>query len=79
MGNKATLSKITDQKFKELCEALLGEMKRLKIPGFSIGVFHNGDEHTGGFGVTSVENQMPVTPDTLFQTGSISKPSRAQS
>ena len=73
MGNKATLSKITDQKFKELCETLLGEMKRLKIPGIAVGVFHDGNEHTAGFGVTSVENQLPVTPDTLFQTGSISK------
>ncbi len=73
MGNKATLSRITDQKFKELCETLLGEMKRLKIPGFSIGVFHDGNEHTAGFGVTSIENRLPVTPDTLFQTGSISK------
>ena len=73
MGNKAALSRIADPKFKELCETLLGEMKRLKIPGVAVGVFHDGDEHTAGLGVTSVENPLPVTPDTLFQTGSISK------
>ena len=30
-------------------------------------------EYTAGFGITSVENPLPVTPDTLFQVGSISK------
>ena len=73
MGDKAALSRIADTNFKELCEALLREMKRLKIPGVAVGVFHDGDEHTAGLGVTSVENPLPVTPDTLFQTGSISK------
>lgn len=73
MGNKTALSNISNLKFKELCEALLEEMERLKIPGYSIGVFYDGEEHSAGLGVTSIENPLPVTPDTLFQTGSISK------
>lgn len=48
-------------------------MKRLSIPGVSVGIWHKGREYSAGFGVTSIENPLPVTPDTLFQIGSISK------
>ena len=48
-------------------------MKRLKVPGVSVGVWYKDREYDAGFGVTSVENPIAVTPDTLFQTGSISK------
>ena len=73
MNQKSSLKKIKNTKFLKVCETIVAEMKRLKIPGVAIGVFHNGKEYTAGFGVTSVENPLPVTPDTLFQTGSISK------
>jgi CubicO group peptidase (beta-lactamase class C family) len=49
------------------------EMKRLQVPGAAIGIWHNGQEYTEGFGITSVEHPLPVTADTLFQVGSISK------
>lgn len=48
-------------------------MKRLLIPGVAAGIWHNGKEYAAGFGVTSVENPLAVTADTLFQVGSISK------
>lgn len=48
-------------------------MKRLDVPGVAIGIWHKGGEQTAGFGVTNVEHPLSVTPDTLFQTGSISK------
>jgi CubicO group peptidase (beta-lactamase class C family) len=73
MNQKSALKKIKNAKFLKVCEALVSEMKRLKIPGVSIGIYHNGKEYTAGFGVTSLENPLPVTADTLFQTGSISK------
>ncbi|HUG33800.1 MAG TPA: serine hydrolase, partial [Anaerolineales bacterium] len=47
-------------------------MKRLQVPSVAIGVWHKGKEYTAGFGVTSIEHPLLVTPDTLFQTGSIS-------
>lgn len=68
-----TKSSSLDSKFKELSTLIQKEMKRLQVPGVAIGVYHKGKEWTAGFGVTSVENPLPVTPDTLFQTGSISK------
>ena len=75
MNQKSSLKKIKNIKFLKVCETIVAEMKRLKIPGVAIGVFHNGKEYTAGFGVTSIENPLAVTPDTLFQTGSISKTS----
>lgn len=73
MNQKSALKKIKNKKFLKVCETIVSEMKRLKIPGVSVGVYHDGKEYSAGFGVTSVENPLPVTPDTLFQTGSISK------
>ena len=73
MNQKSSLKKIKNAKFLKVCETIVSEMKRLKIPGVSIGIYHNRKEYTAGFGVTSVENPLAVTPYTLFQTGSISK------
>lgn len=66
-------SQITDTKFRKIAKKIVSEMKRLEVPGVAIGIWHKGREHTAGFGITSVEHPLPVTPDTLFQTGSISK------
>ena len=73
MNQKSSLKKIKSAKFLKVCETIVAEMKRLKVPGVAIGIYHNGKEHAAGFGVTSVENPLSVTADTLFQTGSISK------
>lgn len=73
MNRASALKRIRDKKFKKVCAAIVAEMKRLKIPGVSIGIYHDGKEYSAGFGKTSIENPLPVTADTLFQTGSISK------
>jgi CubicO group peptidase (beta-lactamase class C family) len=53
---------------------LADRMNELKIPGVSIAVIHQGKiEWARGFGVRSVGGS-PVTADTMFQAGSISKP-----
>jgi CubicO group peptidase (beta-lactamase class C family) len=64
---------IEDPTFKKIARKIVSEMKRLQVPGVAIGVWHRGQELAEGFGITSVEHPLPVTPDTLFQTGSISK------
>jgi CubicO group peptidase (beta-lactamase class C family) len=61
------------KKFTVLNNRIVKEMKRLKVPGVAIGIWHKGRGYSAGFGITSVENPLPVTPDTLFQVGSISK------
>jgi CubicO group peptidase (beta-lactamase class C family) len=55
-------------------KTLSAEMAALHVPGVSIAVVHNGViEWAEGFGVAVVGGD-PVTADTLFQAGSISKP-----
>ena len=50
-------------------------MKELKIPGLSIAVLHNDTlEWAKGYGVADSLENRKVTPTTLFQAGSISKP-----
>ena len=54
--------------------SLSQRMAELKVPGVSIAVIHQGRiEWARGFGVTRTGGA-PVTPDTLFQSASISKP-----
>jgi CubicO group peptidase (beta-lactamase class C family) len=53
---------------------LTGEMARLHVPGVSIAVIRGGKiAWAKGYGVTHA-NGAPVTPQTLFQAASISKP-----
>jgi len=66
-------TKVDDKNFKRMSQKIVSEMKRLNVPGVAIGIYHKGEEFSTGFGVTSIEHPLPVTPDTLFQTGSISK------
>lgn len=54
--------------------ALADEMAVLKVPGVSIAVIHDGKiDWARGFGMTRKDGA-PVTADTLFQAGSVSKP-----
>jgi CubicO group peptidase (beta-lactamase class C family) len=49
------------------------EVQRRSVPGAAIGLLYDGQEHIATFGVTSVDNSLPVNEDTLFQVGSITK------
>jgi len=56
------------------CRTLAERMAEMHVPGVSIAVVHNGVvEWAQGFGVQRAAGP-PVTADTLFQAGSISKP-----
>lgn len=63
----------SDEAFAQLSDFVVAEMRRLKVPGVAVGLYHKGHEHLAGFGITSVENPLPVTADTLFQIGSTTK------
>ncbi len=73
MIDKDTLNAVSDPKFRQLCEETIDLMNRLPIPGVALGVMHGDEEHAMGFGVTSIKHPLPITPDTLFQVGSITK------
>jgi CubicO group peptidase (beta-lactamase class C family) len=47
--------------------------EELQIPGVSVGLLHEGDEHYAYHGVTSAENALPVDERTLFLCGSTTK------
>ncbi len=50
------------------------EMQRQKVPGVAIGVVKNGAiVKMQGYGYANLEHQVPVGPDTLFQSGSVGK------
>jgi CubicO group peptidase (beta-lactamase class C family) len=54
--------------------SILDEMKTLHVPGVSIAVIHDGKiEWLKSYGAKRLDGDQ-VTPETLFQAGSISKP-----
>jgi CubicO group peptidase (beta-lactamase class C family) len=59
--------------FDDLCAALESALAETATPGAAVGLLREGEEHVAGFGVTSVESPLEVTPETLFQIGSITK------
>ena len=60
-------------RFEEVVEVARASMDELSVPGVSLGVLFEGEVETAALGVTSIENPLEVTPDTLFQIGSITK------
>ena len=54
-----------DPDFAQLCEVIMAEMRRLQVPGVAVGLLYEGREHLAGFGVTSVENPLPVSAGGL--------------
>ncbi len=62
-----------DLLFDSLRAAAAAEMAQARVPGVALGVLHQGRSYTAGLGVTNVDHPLLVTPDTLFQIGSITK------
>ncbi|HST24073.1 MAG TPA: serine hydrolase domain-containing protein, partial [Blastocatellia bacterium] len=60
--------------FAQIEKAALDELKQASIPGAALAIV-SGDKivFAKGFGVASVETGVPVTPDTLFRIGSVTK------
>lgn len=50
------------------------EMARQHIPGLALGVYHDGQIiKAQGYGLSNVELNVPVRPETIFQSGSVGK------
>jgi CubicO group peptidase (beta-lactamase class C family) len=73
MIDKSVLDKTADDRFRSVCDQVVHEMNRLPIPGAVVGVWHEDKQLLAAFGITSVDHPLPVTEDTLFQIGSITK------
>ena len=53
---------------------IAAEMQRQRIPGLALAVVRHGSPiYLRGYGVATLEHAVPVTPDTVFQIGSIGK------
>jgi CubicO group peptidase (beta-lactamase class C family) len=61
-------------RFDQLDARVEQMMKSSGVPGAAIAVVKDGTVvHTRGYGVTSVENNVPVSSRTLFRLGSTTK------
>ena len=55
-------------------EYIRGQMMSQQIPGVSLAVVKNGEIVLArGYGLANVEHQVPVKPETIFQSGSMGK------
>jgi CubicO group peptidase (beta-lactamase class C family) len=68
------MTKVVEKNDPRPCQTLQDRMAAYHVPGVSIAVIHDGSiEWAQGFGVAQPGGS-PVTAETLFQAGSISKP-----
>src|SRR5687768_1369859 len=55
-------------------EFIQAEMQKQKIPGVSLAVVKDGRPLLAkGYGFANLEHQVPVKPETIFQSGSVGK------
>lgn len=70
----AALCLAAQNKLTGIDDAVAAVMKQWQVPGLALAVVHNGQViHSRGYGFRDVERKLPVTPDTLFAIGSITK------
>ena len=53
---------------------ITAEMQREHIPGLALGIYRDGHvERVQGYGLSNIELNVPVKPETIFQSGSVGK------
>lgn len=72
-GTPALAQNLDPQLDAAVTEGARQVMQTYSVPGLSIAVSVNGRQHFYNFGVASRATQAHITPDTLFEVGSISK------
>lgn len=70
----ATLTAARSSLDSAVSEYVKAEMERQHIPGLALLVTKDGKiVRAGGFGLANIELQVPVKPETIFQSGSVGK------
>jgi CubicO group peptidase (beta-lactamase class C family) len=70
---RATSAAAADPRFEAIATLVRAKMQAYRVPGVGLGVTVSGTTTLRGFGVTSLDDPQPITPDTLFTIASISK------
>jgi CubicO group peptidase (beta-lactamase class C family) len=62
------------QRLKSIDSFIAAQMSEQKIPGLAVGMYNRGRILLAkGYGLANVELDVPVKPETVFQTGSVGK------
>ena len=70
-GNRLPAADGTEEEVDALVQR---ELARQRIPGVALGVYRDGKlTRAQGYGLANVEWDAAVTPDTIFQSGSVGK------
>jgi CubicO group peptidase (beta-lactamase class C family) len=65
---------LTPQQIAKIDQYVTGEMASERIPGVEVGIYHRGQILLAkGYGLANVELNVPVNPETVFQSGSVGK------
>ena len=67
------MDKVNDNLWTELKGFIESILKKTGVPGCSVGILHQGEIKADGFGISNIEKKSPVSGNTLFQIGSITK------
>jgi len=60
--------------FAKIDDYLKAEMQKQRIPGLAVAIVKDGQiVYAKGHGLANVEHQVPVKPETIFQSGSVGK------
>jgi CubicO group peptidase (beta-lactamase class C family) len=69
----STLAADASPEFRTIVEALVAAMEANQVPGAAIGLMADDREEHATVGLASLSSMRPVTPETLFQIGSLTK------
>ncbi len=70
----SSLPPLDAQQIQSIDTFVASEMARQKIPGIEVGIYSRGRVLLAkGYGLANVELNVPVKPETLFQSGSVGK------
>lgn len=69
----AILPPMETQAADRIGDFLARHLREKQVPGCAVIVRHKGKTFCKGYGMANLEHQVPVTPQTVFQSGSIGK------
>ena len=63
----------TERENQDVDQLVRAEQERQRVPGLAVGIVHKGRVSARGYGMANVEHMVPVTDETIFQSGSLGK------